>query len=186
MPTITAPGPMTTISGAPLPLVALPQTELLTVNESALPLIENVLGEGIHVKVLRLDLEHNEQVVLLVLAPGAALPLHYHTGPAEVYTLQGRWLYREFPDQPQTAGSYIYEPGGTAHTLVAPEDNTEDTVLLARVTGALANFNEDGSLHSLLDALMARHLTDTACAERGLETPRYIGGGESSYSVDAR
>jgi fatty-acyl-CoA synthase len=30
------------------------------------------------------------------------IQLHYHTGPAEVYTLQGRWLYREHSGQPQT------------------------------------------------------------------------------------
>lgn len=47
----------TTGSGAPLPLVALPQGELLSVNENAVPLITDSLGPGVHVKPLRLDLE---------------------------------------------------------------------------------------------------------------------------------
>ena len=57
---------------------------------------------------------------MAVCAPGCALPLHYHTGPAQVYTLSGRWCYREYPDQPQTAGSYLYEPVGSvpAHFLL--------------------------------------------------------------------
>ena len=87
------------------------------------------------------------------LAPGCALPLHYHTGPAQVWTIQGRWMYREYPDQPQTAGSYLYEPGGSVHTFYCPEDNTEDTVALAWIEGAQVSFNEDGTFHSLTDAV---------------------------------
>ena len=82
---------------------------------------------------------------MATMAPGCKLPLHYHTGTAEVYTLQGRWVYHEYPDQPQTAGSYLYEPGGSVHTFFCPEDNTEDTVALLGLEGAQINFNEDGS-----------------------------------------
>jgi hypothetical protein len=88
----TAPVPATTTTGAPLPLVSLPQDELLTVAEATLPWIENALGEGIHFKPLRLDLERDEWVALATFKPGGEIQLHYHTGPAEVYTLQGRWL----------------------------------------------------------------------------------------------
>ena len=49
-------------------------------------------------------------MVLATISPGAKLPLHYHTGTAEAYTLSGSWHYLEYPDQLQTAGSYIYEP----------------------------------------------------------------------------
>ena len=48
-----------------------------------------------------------------------------------MWTIQGRWCYREYPDQPQTAGSYLYEPAGSVHTFYTPEDNTEDTITLA-------------------------------------------------------
>ncbi|WP_028934178.1 2,4'-dihydroxyacetophenone dioxygenase family protein [Pseudonocardia spinosispora] len=114
--------------------------------------------------------------------PGSGVPLHYHTGPAEVYTLQGRWMYREHPTQPQTAGSYLYEPGGSVHTLYAPADNTEDTIIFVRVSGTNINFDEHGAFHSLLDALSLRHLTDTLTAERGLKAPRYIEGGEAGFT----
>lgn len=99
--------------------------------------------------------------------------------------MQGRWLYREYLDQPQTAGSYLYEPGGSVHTAFTPADNTEDTIVFVRVAGANVNFNEDGTFHSILDALTIRHLTDTLSAEQGLDTPRYIGGGESAYTSEA-
>ena len=81
--------------------------------------------------------ERGEYVILARMAPGVGLQLHYHTGPAQVYTFQGCWFYREYPDQPQTAGSYLYEPGGSVHTFFTPEDNTEDTVALIIVDAAL-------------------------------------------------
>jgi 2,4'-dihydroxyacetophenone dioxygenase len=182
----TAPGPATTSSGSPLPLVALPQTTLLTVNESEIPLVKDALGPGIHVKPLRLDLEHNEWVVLATFAPGSEIQLHYHTGPAEVYTLSGRWEYKEYPDQPQTAGSYLYEPGGSVHTFITPQDNDEDTVIFVRVCGANVNFNEDGSFHSILDALSIRALTDNLAAEQALGALKYIGGGEADFTANGQ
>jgi quercetin dioxygenase-like cupin family protein len=178
----TVPAPATTSTGAPLPLVALPQGELLTVNESEQKWIENALGEGISVKPLRVDLERNEWVVLATFKPGAEVPLHYHTGPAEVYTLQGCWMYQEYPDQPQTAGSYLYEPGGSVHTFFAPADNTEDTIIFVRVAGANINFTEEGGFHSILDALSITFLAGALSAAQGLPTPRYIGGGEAGYT----
>ena len=142
-----SPTTLTTVSGSPLPLVALPQTELLTVNIDQIPLLKDLLP-GIHIQPLRLDLESGEWVFLATLAPGCALPLHYHTGTAQVWTIQGRWEYREYPDQPQMAGSYLYEPGGSVHTFFCPEDNTEDTIALAWIEGAQVSFNEDGTFHS--------------------------------------
>jgi hypothetical protein len=96
------PVPAATTDGAPLPLVALPQPELLTVNQKELPVLQNILGPGIHAVNLMLDIEHGEAVAILRLEPGAELPIHPHTGPAEVYTIRGRWIYKEYPNQPQT------------------------------------------------------------------------------------
>ena len=186
-----APGAARAFSGAPLPLVALPQGDLLTVNQDDLPLLTDALGPGVHYRMLRLDLEHNEWVALATFEPGSGVPLHYHTGPAEVFTLQGRWLYKEHPDQPQTAGSYLYEPAGSylyepagsVHTLYAPADNTEDTIIFVRVSGTNINFDERGGFHSLLDAMSLRHLTDTLAGERGLGMPSYIDGGSAAMTA---
>ena len=183
MPKSTAPAPAFTSSGEPLPLVSLPQSELLTVNESEIPKVSEAMGSGIAIQPLRLDLEHGEWVILATFSAGTEIQLHYHTGPAEVYTLKGRWLYKEYPDQPQTPGSYLYEPSGSVHTFYTPDDNTEDTILFIRVAGANINFNEDGSFHSILDAVTLRHLADTLSAEQGLGEPRYIGGGEASFTA---
>ena len=177
MTTTHLPGPATTSSGAPLPLVALPQTDLLTVDEADLPLLKDALSPGVHFKPLRLDVEAGEWVVLATFEPGSSVPLHYHTGVAEVFTLSGSWHYLEYPDQPQTAGSYLYEPGASVHTFICPESNTEDTVIFVRVCGANVNFNEDGTFHSILDAALIGFLTPQLAEAQGVDQPRYIQGG---------
>jgi 2,4'-dihydroxyacetophenone dioxygenase len=174
MTTTLTPGVATTGSGAPLPLVALPQGELLSINIDQIPMFKDLIGPGIHIQPLRLDLERGEWVFLATLAPGCELPLHYHTGPAQVWTIQGRWEYREYPGQPQTAGTYLYEPGGSTHTFFCPEDNTEDTIALAWIEGAQVSFNEDGTFHSVMDAVSLHYLVETAAAEQGTGPVPYM------------
>lgn len=177
-----SPSPATTASGGPLPVVALPQGELLTVNIDQIPMLKDLVAPGVHIQPLRLDLERGEWVFLATLAPGCELPLHYHTGPAEVWTIKARWLYREYPDQPQTAGSYLYEPGGSVHTFYCPEDNTEDTVALAWIQGAQVSFNEDGTFHSVTDAVTVQYLTEAASAAQGTGPVGYIRGGAAGVT----
>jgi quercetin dioxygenase-like cupin family protein len=155
----------------------MPHGELLTVNERKLPRIENAFGPGVHFKPLRVDVEAGVWVVLGIFSPGAVVPLHYHTGIAETYTLAGSWHYLEYPDQMQTPGSYLYEPGGSVHTFVCPDTNTEDTVLLVRAEGANINFGNDGQYHSILDAALVQFLTPQLAEAQGLGTIDYIVGG---------
>lgn len=178
----TAPAPATTSTGAPLPLVALPQAELLTVSTFDMPLIRDALGEGVHFKPLRLDIENGEWVVLATFTPGASIPLHYHTGVVDAWTISGCWFYKEYPDQPQTAGCYLFEPGSSVHSLTCPETNTEDTVVLFRVSGANINFTDDGQFHSILDAALISHLTSTLSEEQKLGPISYIGGGAAGHT----
>jgi 2,4'-dihydroxyacetophenone dioxygenase len=171
--------PATSYSGAPLPVVALPQGELLSVNIDQIPMLKDLVAPGIHIQPLRLDPERGEWVFLATLSPGCELPLHYHTGPAQVWTIQGRWLYREYPDQPQTAGSYLYEPGGSVHTFYTPADNTEDTIALAWIEGAQVSFNEDGTFHSVFDAVAVKYLADAAADAQGLGPVGYVRPGDT-------
>ena len=46
-----SPGMFRTNSGVPLPLVALPQDDLLTVNIDQIPLLKDAMGPGIHMDV---------------------------------------------------------------------------------------------------------------------------------------
>ena len=174
---------LTTYSGAPLPVVALPQGELLTVNIDQIPMFKDLIAPGIHIQPLRIDVEKGEWVFLATLAPGCALPLHYHTGPAQVWTTQGRWLYHEYPDQPQVAGSYLYEPGGSVHTFYVPSDNTEDTIALAWIEGAQVSFNDDGSFHSVMDSVTLKYLVETAVGAQGTGPVPYVRHGAAGLTT---
>jgi hypothetical protein len=48
-----------------------------------------------------------------------------------VYTLSGKWHYLEYPDQPQVAGSYLYEPSGQFHSIL-------DAVLIHQLAAVLS------------------------------------------------
>lgn len=84
------------------------------------------------------------------------------------------------PDNPQTAGSYLYEPGGSVHTFVCPDTNTEDTVFFVRVEGANINFTETGEYHSILDAATICYLTDQLAEAQGPGSLKYIKGGATA------
>ena len=168
--------------GTPPPVHSVPQSELLTLNTSDMPILRDALGEGVHYRPLFLDPEHGVWVVLASFEPGAELPIHLHSGSVHGFTIKGRWEYKEYPQNPQTAGSYLYEPGASIHTLHAPATNTETTEVLFIVNGANVNFNEDGQFHSVLDAVTLVRLTEELSKAQGLGALTYLTGGSAGYT----
>jgi 2,4'-dihydroxyacetophenone dioxygenase len=167
-----------------VPVFSLPQNELLTLNVNDIPIMKDALGPGINFQPLFLDPEIGVWSVLGTFAPGAELPIHLHTGGVHGYTLKGKWIYREYPDQPQTAGSYLYEPASSVHTFYAPATNTEDTVVLFIVNGANLSFTDDGRFHSVLDALAVQKLTEQCAQAQGLGTVKYLTGGTAKFTTE--
>ncbi len=51
-----------------------------------------------------------------------------------------------------TAGSFLYEPAGSVHTLTVPADNTEPTDVFFAIWGANLNLDADGNVESIIDA----------------------------------
>jgi hypothetical protein len=51
--------------------------------------------------------------------------------------------------------------------------------------GANINFNEDGTFHSILDAALICHLTDSLSRAQKLDEPWYIGGGAAHFTREA-
>jgi 2,4'-dihydroxyacetophenone dioxygenase len=107
-------------------------------------------GTGVGLKVVRYDALHGTWVILNRFEAGVRLPVHKHTGPVDGYTLAGRWHYVEY-DFYSTAGSYIYEPANSVHTLDVPADNTGVTDVLFVIEGALLNLDADGNVESVMD-----------------------------------
>lgn len=165
-----------------VPVFSLPQTELLTVNVNDIPILKDSLGPGIDFQPLFLDPEIGVWVVMGTFAPGVELPIHLHTGPVHGYTLKGEWLYKEYPDQPQTAGSYLYEPASSVHTFAVPESAAEPTVVLFIVYGANVAFTDEGQFHSVLDAVTVMKLTEQVSAAQGVDPISYLTGGTAKFA----
>ena len=59
--------------------------------------------------------------------------------------------YLEYPEV-NTAGSYLYEPAGSIHTLHVPPTNRETTGVWFAIRGANLNLDEQGNVESVWDA----------------------------------
>jgi 2,4'-dihydroxyacetophenone dioxygenase len=131
-----------------LPEVTTHQDRLLTINiNDATP----PAMDGVSLTPLFLDRENGVWVLYGKFAPGTVLPTHFHTGTVHFFKTKGRWNYREYPEDPQISGSYLYEPGGSIHTFMVPADAAEDAEGFMVVNGANVNF-VDGSYQNITDA----------------------------------
>ncbi len=165
-----------------LPTSITVQDKLLMIDTNTAPLIKDVILPGIQAQPLYLDAEQGIWVLRVLFPPGITLPKHFHTGTVHLWTISGQWHYLEYPDQLQTAGCYLYEPGGSIHTFHTPETNTELTDTFMVVTGSNVNYDEDGNLVGIMDAGWIADAVNTAAAEQGLGKAHYIRGNNSGYS----
>ncbi|HEX7958932.1 2,4'-dihydroxyacetophenone dioxygenase family protein [Variovorax sp. J22G21] len=175
---------MTTHAAFKAPVFTLPQDELLTLNVKDIPVMKDALGPGIHFQPLLADPEAGVSAVIGIFAPGIVVPSHLHTGAVHGYTLKGSWFYKEYPDQVQTPGSYLYEPSSSMHTFCVPETNTEDTVVFFIVFGGNVHFDEEGKFISVLDAITFQNLIKTCAKAQGLDAVQYLKGGSAHYAVE--
>lgn len=167
------------------PTVIADHKSLLTLNTNDLPIYHDALVPGVDVQPLFLDPVGGVWVLRVKFHPGVLLPTHYHTGVVHLFTMSGRWNYVEYPDQPQTAGSYLFEPGGSIHSLMVPADNSEITDTFMVVHGANVNFDQDGNYLGLMDASDIMRMIDELIRERGLEPARYIRLQQPDYTTGA-
>ncbi len=107
-------------------------------------------GTGALLKVVRYDAAHGTWVIRNRFKPGVTVQKHRHTGSVDAFTTAGRWHYLEY-DFYIGAGSYLYEPANSVHTLHVPEDNADDTEVWFTIEGALLNLAEDGSVEWVSD-----------------------------------
>ena len=84
------------------------------------------------------------------------------------------WHYVEYPNDKQTAGSYLYEPGGSIHTFYVPEDSTEGAEGFMVVQGANINFSENDEFTYVQDAGWIEQTLIGLCQLTGKTMPRYI------------
>ena len=101
--------------------------EAILIHDDELPHVN--LPDGSTLQLLQVDLTQNLWVVRNHFKPGFQIDTHYHPGPVFAVTQSGEWFYKEYPDKVNRAGSYLYEPAHSVHTLTVAEDATEDAVV---------------------------------------------------------
>lgn len=131
-------------------------------------------AEGLDMQVLQVDLDAGLWVVRAHFQPGVTVQRHRHTGEVYAFTVAGAWRYLEYPEV-NRAGSYLYEPAGSTHTLRALADNDEVADVFFVVRGANLNLDDDGKVESVLDAGKLLKIYLRECAARGLPRPDVIG-----------
>jgi quercetin dioxygenase-like cupin family protein len=102
-------------------------------------------SELVFVKLYAADPTRGEVVILLRASPGVELPSHRSTGPTALYTLQGRWKYREH-DWVAGPGSVVIEPAGVRHSPQILGDGTDDVILFIVADGDLEVLDADGRI----------------------------------------
>ena len=130
--------------------------------------------DGTAIKLQHVDLNSNLWISMTRLPPGARVVTHYHTGHVYAVTLKGRWFYEESPEEVSEAGSYLFEPAGSTHTLCTPADVEGDTIVWFAVFGANINLGEDGEVLSVVDAHAALEMYETYCDALGLDCSSLI------------
>lgn len=125
------------------------------------------IGDGSLLKVVRVRISEGLWIIKNRFAPGAKVQRHKHTGQVLAFTLSGSWKYDEYPDI-NTAGSFLYEPAGSIHTLIVPETNTEPTDVWFAIWGANLNLDDDGNVASVFDAQVTLDFYLAMCAAEGV------------------
>ena len=144
----------------------------LHVGEEDAPFVD--LGNGVELQVLKIDIEAGLWVIRNRFQPGLVVERHKHTGCVHAFTLSGSWKYLEYPEV-NRAGSYLFEPAGSIHTLIVPEDNAEVTDVWFAIQGANLNLDENDEIQMVIDAALIRDVYLGACEAAGLPRPPVIG-----------
>jgi quercetin dioxygenase-like cupin family protein len=144
----------------------------LHLGEEDAPFVD--LGNGVELQVLKIDIEAGLWVIRNRFQPGLVVERHKHTGCVHAFTRSGSWKYLEYPEV-NRAGSYLFEPAGSVHTLIVPEDNTEVTDVWFAIQGANLNLDENDEIQMVIDAALIRDVYLGACEAAGLPRPPVIG-----------
>jgi quercetin dioxygenase-like cupin family protein len=142
-------------------------------HEDDLPFVD--LGDGSTLQLLQVDVDAGLWVIRTKFQAGMTVPTHKHTGVVHAFTLSGSWKYLEYPEDVNEAGSYLFEPAGSIHTLHVPEDNTEVTDVFFAIQGANLNLDAAGNVTSVIDAGGIRDFYLAMCEADGHGRPPVIG-----------
>jgi 2,4'-dihydroxyacetophenone dioxygenase len=100
------------------------------------------LSETVGTRPLWISPSQNRWCDVLMARGAGLVNRHYHPQQVFAYTISGKWGYLEH-DWIATAGDFVYEAPGEAHTLITYE-HPEPTRVTFNVAGPLIWLDEDG------------------------------------------
>ncbi|WP_298322422.1 2,4'-dihydroxyacetophenone dioxygenase family protein [Haloactinopolyspora sp.] len=120
-------------------------------------------------KPLRINTTTGRWTNILKVTESGVVNRHRHLSEVEGYVLQGRWHYLEHDWQAEP-GSFVFEPPGDVHTLVADVDGDEPMLTLFTIYGPIEYMDENGELAYVetAETKMKRYLDH--CRDAGIET----------------
>ena len=144
--------------------------ESMHIGSEDLPFVD--IGDGSLLKVLQVKPAEGLWIIENVFKAGYEVERHKHTGPVWGYTTSGAWRYKEH-DYINRAGSFLYEPAGSDHTLQALED---DTRVWFQMFGSNINLDAEGNITSVVDGQLTLDFYLAMCEEQGLPRPNVLIG----------
>src|SRR4051812_26900892 len=138
------------------------------IGEDELPFVE--IGNGNKLKVLQVKEREGLWIVENISRGAFGVQTHRHTGPVWGYTTAGAWKYQE-SDYVNRAGSFLYEPAGSVHTLEVLED---DTRAWFHMYGVNLNLREDGTVESITDGPGTLAAYYNLCEAQGFGRPEVL------------
>lgn len=128
------------------------------------------VGDGSKFRVLMVDSDNGLWIVENIFPAGYRVQTHRHTGPIYGYTTSGAWKYVEYPEI-NRAGSFLFEPAGSVHTLEVLEDNTR---VWFQMYGVNVNLAPDGSMLNIIDGRLSLLGYRAFCLAAGVTNPEVI------------
>jgi 2,4'-dihydroxyacetophenone dioxygenase len=133
-----------------------------------LPFVD--IGGGSLLKVIQVKEQEGLWIVENIFQAGYEVQKHRHTGPVYAFTTSGAWKYKEYP-YVNRAGSFLYEPAGSVHTLTCIEP---DTRVWFHMYGVNLNLAADGSVESVTDGAGSLAAYYSLCEAQGFDRPNVI------------
>ena len=128
----------------------------------------------VSVKLYRADPARGEVISVVRAPPGVQLPRFHHAGTTTIYTVQGRWKYREH-DWVAGPSSVVIEHPASQHTPQVLPDGTDDVIMFMVTQGELLVLDDQGKVVGSENWRTAIDRYLDYCAANGLE-PRDVTG----------
>lgn len=138
------------------------------IGAAELPFVD--IGDGSKLKVIMVDPGQELWIIENVFQAGYEVQRHKHTGPVYAYTTSGAWKYLEYDDV-NRAGSFLFEPANSVHTLQVVED---DTHVWFQIYGANLNLDAAGEVESVSDGPSTLAVYLNLCEQAGLPRPAVL------------